>query len=91
MTSPAHTCRARLVHERLATLQEPEALLSGVAASVEPHVEARGVELQVEGDRPDRLLLVTRESGEAVGEGVGDAEFGHETTVAQHSCSVAAW
>jgi len=35
------------------------------------------VELQVEGYRFDGLLLVTGQPGEAVGEGVGDAEVHH--------------
>ena len=34
-----------------------------------------GFDLQVKGGRLDGLLLLAGQSGEAVGEGVGDAEF----------------
>ena len=52
----------------------PEVLVLRLVQLVETHSRIGRVELQVEGGRLDGLLLVAGESGEAVGEGVGDQE-----------------
>ena len=57
----------------------PEVLVLRLVELVEAHAGIGRVELQVEGRRLDGLLLVAGQAGEAVGEGVGDAEF-HDIT-----------
>jgi hypothetical protein len=52
----------------------PEVLVLRLLELVELHARGRRVDLEVERRRLDGLLLVARESGQAVGEGVGDAE-----------------
>ena len=59
----------------------PEVLVLCLVELVEAHAGIGRVELQVERRRLDGLLLVAGQSGEAVGEGVGDAEF-HSNTCA---------
>ena len=53
----------------------PEILVLRLVELVEAHARIGRVELQVEGRRLDGLLLVAGQSGEAVGEGIGDAKF----------------
>ena len=53
----------------------PEVLVLRLVELVEAHSGIGGIELQVERRRLDGLLLVAGQSSEAVGEGVGDAEF----------------
>ena len=53
----------------------PEVLVLRLVELVELHARVGRVHLQVEGRGLDGLLLVAGQPGEAVGEGVGDAEF----------------
>ena len=53
----------------------PEVLVLRLVELVEAHAGIGRVELQVERRRLDGLLLVAGQSGEAVGESVGDAKF----------------
>ena len=59
----------------------PEVLVLRLVELVEAHAGIGRVELQVEGRRLDGLLLVAGQAGEAVGEGVGDAEFHQHQTL----------
>ena len=53
----------------------PEVLVLAPCRAYGTHAGIGRVELQVERRRLDGFLLVAGQSGEAVGEGVGDAEF----------------
>ena len=52
----------------------PEVRVLGLAQLVKAHARVGGVELEVEGGRLHRLLLLVGQLGQAVGEGIGDAE-----------------
>src|SRR5687768_10263134 len=62
----------------------PEVLVLRLVEPVELHAGARRVHLEVERGRLHQLLLVAGETGEAVGERVGDAEV-HGTAILSSS------
>ena len=53
----------------------PEVLVLRLVELVEAHAGGRGIHLQIERGRLDRLLLVAGQPCEAVGEGIGDSEI----------------
>ena len=53
----------------------PEIFITGAVEPVELQTRARGIDLHIKGGRLDRFLLVTAQPSEAIGEGVGNAEF----------------
>lgn len=53
----------------------PEVRVSRPAQLVKPHAGVRRIKLKIEGGGLDRLLFLAAQLGEAVGEGVGDAEL----------------
>ena len=57
-----------------ADAHRPEVLVPRVIQLVEAQSGIGRIDLKVERRGLDRLLLVARQAGEAVGEGVGDAE-----------------
>lgn len=58
----------------------PEVGILGAVELVKAHAGVGRVYLQIEGRGLDHLLLFAGQLGEAVGEGVGDAEF-HQLAV----------
>jgi hypothetical protein len=60
-----------------ACTHRPEVLVFGLLDPMQAHAGMRRVQLQVERRGFDRLLLVAGQAGQAVGEGVGDAEVHH--------------
>ena len=63
-----------------ADTDRPEVLVLCLVELVELHARVGRVHLQVKGRGLDGLLLLAGQSGEAVGKGVGDAEF-HQLTL----------
>lgn len=53
----------------------PEIVVLRLVELVKAHAGVGRVDLQVERRRLDRLLLLARQARQAIGEGVGDAEF----------------
>jgi hypothetical protein len=53
----------------------PEVRIAGPVEPMEAETKTRRIQLQIKRRRLDRLLLCTGQSGEAGGEGIGDAEF----------------
>jgi hypothetical protein len=72
--------RIALVHDQAnvaADAHGPEIPVPRLVQPVQAHAGIGRVELQVEGRGLDRALLVAGEARQAIGEGVGDAEFHH--------------
>ena len=59
----------------------PEVFVFGLFELVQTHPGVRRIELQVERGRLDDFLLITSQPCQAIGKGVGDAEFHSFTSV----------
>ena len=67
----------------IADPHRPEILVLRLVQLMELHPRIRRVHLEVERRRLDRLLFLACKAREAVGEGIGDAEF-HTLTLIFH-------
>jgi hypothetical protein len=76
--------RIALVHDQAnvaADPHRPEIPVPRLVQPVQAHAGVGRVELQVEGRGLGRSLLVAGQARQAIGEGVGDAEFHHDSPV----------
>jgi hypothetical protein len=64
-----------------ADAHRPEVRISRFAQPVELHARTGGIKLEIERGRLRELLLIAGESGETVGEGVGDSEVHGKSTL----------